>query len=421
MSSRSPSPGTPPGRTGTTDLSGGRPAKFNNGWTKEQEDLMAGWADIAGCYRWMHDRCEKLMTRSNMWITVPVIILSTLTGSANFMLQTVVGDDKEAQTYAQIGIGGVSIFTGILTTLGNFFRYAQSSEANRVAGVAWGKFQRQVAVELALHPKERIDSMDFLKICRAELDRLIEQSPPIPDNVILAFEKEFKDIPTLKKPDISHGMEHTKVFDSKETRMTQMAVDAAIMLKQKRKVWHEAMMPEVDRRLDVQIQKAVTDLSGNLFKTLQERIKELERTVEEQAAKAVEDKRGVAMGKAVHLKSFVGVSGGSSRRDSSAAQLAAPLAARTLRQLRPNITVPPTPPAQTQAPPLTQTPLTRLNVDHVIPSASNTGPEHLIQVLTAPAASRSFSMSFDTGVQIRPAAVTEETERPESSEGEEKV
>lgn len=281
-SSRSASPARQ-GQQQMQDLSGAKPMKPNNGWTREQEDLMAGWSDIASCYRWMHDRCEKIMAKNNMMITVPVIILSTLTGSANFITSSLVGDDAVLSKYTQIGIGGVSIFTGILTTLGNFFRYAQSSEAHRVSSIAWGKFQRQLAVELALHPRERIECMDFLKICRAELDRMIEQSPPIPDKVIEQFELEFKDNLELKRPDIAHGMDHTKVFVDKDTRLKQLAADAAVFLQQKRKTWHTAMMPDVDRHVDKKLQTVVADLSGNHLMKLQEKVLQLERIVQEQA------------------------------------------------------------------------------------------------------------------------------------------
>lgn len=239
---------------------------------------MAGWADISACYRWMHDRCEKISARSNMSITVPVIILSTLTGSANFIMGGIVGDNKQLGTYVQIGIGGVSIFTGILTTLGNFFRYAQASESHRVSGIAWGKFQRQIAVELALHPRDRLDSMDFLKICRSELDRLIEQSPPIPDSVIKAFEREFQDLKNLKKPDIAHGVDHTHVFHDNDSRLRQIAVDAAIHLRQKKKVLNEALIPEIDKR--------VSTMSGNLLTSLHARVRELEENVDRTTAPA---------------------------------------------------------------------------------------------------------------------------------------
>jgi hypothetical protein len=235
-----------PSTTQPLDISGNR---IRHPWTREQEELMAGWADIAACYRWMHDRYEKLMSANNLYITIPVIVLSTVSGSANFMMNGLLGNDM-SQKYVQIGIGVLSMFTGILTTMGNFFRFAQNSESNRVASISWGKLQRQIAVELALHPKERIDSRDFLKITRAELDRLIEQSPPIPDRIIAEFEREFVDSKDLKKPDIAHGIEHTHIFvDSKGA-----SIDSIL----------PAVNAHLDRRLLTHTKAMVLDLEGVL-------------------------------------------------------------------------------------------------------------------------------------------------------------
>ena len=33
--------------------------RFLNGWSREQETLMAEWSDLAMCYRWLHDKSEK--------------------------------------------------------------------------------------------------------------------------------------------------------------------------------------------------------------------------------------------------------------------------------------------------------------------------------------------------------------------------
>lgn len=248
------------------DLSGsvGRKGKFNNGWTNEQEELMEKWADMAACYRWLHDKCEKHYSKSNMLITVPVIILSTLTGTASVGLNGLVGDDPQVQKYAQVGIGAVSLLAGILTTLGNFFRYAQLSESNRVAGISWGKFQRQIAVELSLHPNDRLDSMDFIKICRAELDRLIEQSPAIPDEIIHAFLIEFKDLPDLKRPDICKGIEHTEAFKDSSTRLKQLASEAAIFLKHKKRVLREELIPDIDNRLTKIMEAKIDELRSEM-------------------------------------------------------------------------------------------------------------------------------------------------------------
>ena len=248
-----------------SDVSGNPIRKFNNGWTKQQEQLMAEWADKSGCYRWLHDRCEKKYSYLNMSITIPVIILSTLTGTANFALDGFISpNDQDAKKYAQAGIGAVSIFAGILTTLGNFLRFAQGSESHRVAGIAWGKFQRQIAVELAIAPKDRIDCMDFLKLCRAELDRLIEQSPPIPDDIINQFKKEFEDKPSVKKPEICDGMEHTTIFDNRESALKQITAEAALMLMHKKKMLREEVVPELNKMINKEVIKQVSDLSGSV-------------------------------------------------------------------------------------------------------------------------------------------------------------
>jgi hypothetical protein len=270
MASRSPSPTTygrrgsvdtvsnTPGTSGPTDISGSAPKRFLNGWTKEQETLMAEWADIASCYRWLHDRAEKIFTRSNMMITIPVIILSTLTGTANFAVDSFIPEGNPGtKKYVAAGIGAVSIFAGILSTLGNFFQYAQKSESHKVAGINWGKFQRQVTVELAIHPDERIDAMDFLKICRQDLDRLIEQSPPIPDTVITAFEYEFKSIPNLKVPDICHGIEHTRVYDATKTRLSKITADAALHLRYKKNLLKDSVLPDIDKKIQTELSSKI--------------------------------------------------------------------------------------------------------------------------------------------------------------------
>jgi hypothetical protein len=252
--------------TASVDISGVsvRKGKFHNGWTEEQEDLMEKWADMAACYRWLHDRCEKLYSKNNMSITIPVIILSTLTGTASVGLGSLVGDDPDTQKYAQIAIGGVSLVAGILTTLGNFLRYAQLSESNRVAGISWGKFQRQIAVELSLHPNDRLDSMDFIKICRSELDRLIEQSPPIPDSVINQFMIEFKDLPDLKRPDICRGIEHTEAFKDKKTRLKFIATEAGLMIAHKKKILRDELIPDIDNRLTKIMDNKIEELRRDI-------------------------------------------------------------------------------------------------------------------------------------------------------------
>ena len=257
--------------------------KFLNGWTKEQERLMSEWSDIAMCYRWLHDHSEKIYHSKTLWINIPVIVLSTLGGTANFGIQSIFSDDATKQL-ASFAIGGVSLLAGLLTTINNYLRYPQLEESNRVASIAWGKFQRLIAVELSLHPDERMDSMDFLKVCRSDLDRLIEQSPPIPPPAIRLFEFRFGSIKELKKPDICGALEHTRVYESSETRLKHAAVDAALLLRQRKNTLAELLSPKIQEQIATQIHARMSDELDARKTQLEEEIvskKEEEKRVEE--------------------------------------------------------------------------------------------------------------------------------------------
>ena len=53
-------------------------------WTIDHEDILIEWADKAMCFRWLHSRAHALYSKLNYNYTIPVIVISTLTGTANF-------------------------------------------------------------------------------------------------------------------------------------------------------------------------------------------------------------------------------------------------------------------------------------------------------------------------------------------------
>jgi len=252
------------------DLSGNKQSKFQNGWTEEQEKLLAKWSDYAACYRWLHDRSEKKFSKSNNLITIPVIVLSTVTGTASVGLNGLVGDVPNGQKYGQIAIGIVSLFMGVLTTLGNYFRYAQNSEAHKVAAVAWGKFNRSITVELAQKPDDRINSLDFINLSRADLDRLIEQSPQIPDDIIQKFELEFQGQEDLIRPDICNNIEHTTVYNNSKSRMKQLVAEMALNLKHKKKLLRDEIIPDLDIRMKIMVEKTIKEYEKEMKQKIEE-------------------------------------------------------------------------------------------------------------------------------------------------------
>ena len=178
-------------------------------WSEECEELLAEWSEKASCYRWLHGRCEKKYKRKYYRFSIPVIILSTLTGAANVGMDSFVPPENKA--VASAIVGGVNIFAGILSTLQNFLKVAELMEAHRSSGVAWSKLGRNIAIELALDHQKRAIQNDFLKISRAEYDRLIESSPMIDDDVIEQFRHKFKNY-TISVPAICNGFDKCDIY-----------------------------------------------------------------------------------------------------------------------------------------------------------------------------------------------------------------
>ena len=199
---------------------------ININWTPDHENILVEWADKAMCYRWLHGKSHQHFSRANMWFTIPVIIMSTLTGTANFAQDKFVGQTRELVTVA---IGAVNIFAGILTTIQQFLKISELNEAHRVSSLSWDKFYRNIKVDLAKSPKERTPVLQMLKTSKEEFDRLMEISPAISEKVATEFTKTFSGgalkgktaiqeelvkrqeaFGLLKKPDICGVLESSK-------------------------------------------------------------------------------------------------------------------------------------------------------------------------------------------------------------------
>jgi hypothetical protein len=157
-------------------------------WTPEHENILIEWADKAMCYRWLHSKANVMYSRLNAWYTIPVIVISTLTGTANFAQERV---PFEYQSFFVMIVGGFNILAGIITTIQQFLKITQLNEAHRVSSIAWDKFYRNIKIELAKHPSERIDPKQMLKMSKEEFDRLNETSPTIPEKILTQFKTNF--------------------------------------------------------------------------------------------------------------------------------------------------------------------------------------------------------------------------------------
>jgi len=222
-------------------------------WSVDHERILIEWADKAMCYRWLHSKSNTLYSSLNAWYTIPCIIISTLAGTANFAQQRV---PEQYQGLFTMVVGGVNILGGIISTIQQFLKITQLNEAHRVSSIAWDKFYRNIKIELAKQPKERMHVNQMLKICKEEFDRLMETSPVIPDKITRQFKNSFKhsaDFDKIFKPEICDVLVSTETFrnpwfndDNKTSRENELEHNKIVRNIKRRKLNEKNMNTVVE-------------------------------------------------------------------------------------------------------------------------------------------------------------------------------
>jgi hypothetical protein len=194
-------------------------------WKEEEELILRDWADKSQIYELFHAKGHAIYKKKNAMYVIPVIIISTLTGTANFAQGRV---PIEYQDQYVMAIGALSIIAAIVTTISQFLKISELNEAHRVAALSWGKFYRNVRTDLSKHPLDRPDPQHTLKLAKEEFNRLLEISPLVPKKIIVQFNDRFQDNDEISKPEICDHIVPTPVY-----QMTKDERDAMIKIIQK--------------------------------------------------------------------------------------------------------------------------------------------------------------------------------------------
>ncbi len=177
-------------------------------WGCQIEKVIADEGEKALSWAFLHQHAQKKYNRLDIWINIPIIVLSTLTGSANIGSETLFGSNQ----VAPVIIGLVSLFVGVLNTLSSYFGWAKRTEGHRLCGIQYEKYHNFIRIELSLPREERIPPSEFLKIIKEGFERLAETAPQIPDSVITMYRARFGNNHDLSKPTIANGMDKIEIY-----------------------------------------------------------------------------------------------------------------------------------------------------------------------------------------------------------------
>ena len=191
------------------------------------EKLIAEEAERCSGLSWLHNKAEAYYSIRNTWIALPTIILSTTVG---FLSGTSTSIFSNPMT-ASVGIGAVSLFTGVISTIGTFYGFAKRTEAHRIASIQYSKLGRFLSIELTLPKTERIAAKDVLKITKDSIERLLETSPAVPETIIKEYKEIFKDYTDVAHPDVTNGLRKVFIYSKEVASPTTVETPIRIQIR----------------------------------------------------------------------------------------------------------------------------------------------------------------------------------------------
>jgi hypothetical protein len=197
-------------------------------WCEKQEKLLKSWAERAAGYRWLHNHARLHYKKQNDYLSYPSIVIASITGVGGFAVLNPSGNENVTpETRSKIMIvqyffAFLNVLGGILTSISKFSQSLSLSESHSAMCVQYSKYYRNIDMELSLDVEDRTCVVDFVKKCREEYDRLLDEAPDVPAISIQAFNLEFPD--RANKPDVCNGL---SIIVSDETS-SQLASKRAV-------------------------------------------------------------------------------------------------------------------------------------------------------------------------------------------------
>ena len=194
-------------------------------WSQPLEELVASEGEKCRGLAWINSRAENYYAKRANAIAIPVIVLSTLAGTASVGSSSLFGGETQISS---VVIGLVSIGVGILNTISSYFSWARKAEAHRIAYLQYSKLFSIIRVEMSLPRSERQEAEQLLKQIRDGMERLAETTPSPPPSILEEFNRHFKDEDkTISRPVEVNGLQKVFIFrnPSVPTRLDEVTVE----------------------------------------------------------------------------------------------------------------------------------------------------------------------------------------------------
>ena len=183
-------------------------------WDDAIENILSELGDEAQINAYLHKRAQEYFTIKNIQFQLPIIVLSVLSGTGNFIS----ANFPAYSEYIILGVGGVSIFTSIISSVAQFLQISQLSENHRMSYLSWEKFHSTIKFQLNKRRICRDNIKDFIGLIIPEYQRLKEISADIPKHILESIKNNKKKLKDMQVPYMLNGFHPVKPYKEEEEK-----------------------------------------------------------------------------------------------------------------------------------------------------------------------------------------------------------
>lgn len=181
-------------------------------WDESVEQILSELGDEAQINAFLHKKSHEYYNTQNIKYQLPIIVFSALSGTGNFI-------SANFPAYSEIiilSVGGLSIFTSIISSVAQFLKVSQLGESHRISYLSWEKFHSNIKFQLSKRRASRENLKDFLSLIVPEYQRLKEISASIPKHICDEVKRNKKNLKNMQIPYMLNGFHPVVPFKEEE-------------------------------------------------------------------------------------------------------------------------------------------------------------------------------------------------------------
>ena len=180
-----------------------------NGWDASQETLMEKYADECAVRESLHRISFYYYSKWNNVLQMPIIVLSAVSGSMQFLSQSYTGAEKMIITCT----GSLSVLVTLISSISTYLKFGESKKTHESATNSWLSLYHEIRAQLSLRRDLRIPAAEFVGDVLQKYNHLFEISPIVKQSFISTVKKKIKKKNNaFQTPVYLNGISPTRVY-----------------------------------------------------------------------------------------------------------------------------------------------------------------------------------------------------------------